>query len=77
MIIGSNYDMLLRGKKFTESSLICMDNKLCFVGHSDDFIGKVDGLNEKGLFIGMTLVPCEETRPGINFYFAIRYILEH
>ncbi|WP_267888749.1 carcinine hydrolase/isopenicillin-N N-acyltransferase family protein [Bacillus weihaiensis] len=29
------------------------------------------------MFIGMTLVTCEETRPGINFYFAIRYILEH
>ncbi|WP_416149835.1 C45 family autoproteolytic acyltransferase/hydrolase [Salipaludibacillus sp. HK11] len=77
MIIGRNYDMLLSVKKFTESSLICMENKLRFVGHSDVFIGKVDGLNEKGLFIGMTLVPSEETRPGINFYFAIRYILEH
>lgn len=77
MIVGRNYDMLLNVKKFTESSLVCMENKLRYVGHSDVFIGKVDGLNEKGLFIGVTLVPGEETRPGINFYFAIRYILEH
>lgn len=77
MIVGRNYDMLLSVKQFTESSLICMEDKLRFVGHSDVFIGKVDGLNEKGLFIGMTLVPGEETRPGINFYFAVRYILEH
>ena len=77
MIVGRNYDMLTSVKQFTEISLICMENKLRFVGHSDVFIGKVDGLNEKGLFIGMTLVPDETTRPGINFYFAIRYILEH
>lgn len=77
MIVGRNYDMLTSVKQFTESSLICMDNKFRFVGQSDVFIGKVDGLNEKGLFIGMTLVPEEKTRPGINFYFAIRYILEH
>ncbi|UOE95214.1 C45 family peptidase [Alkalihalobacillus sp. LMS39] len=77
MIVGRNYDMLRNVKPFLESSLVCIENKYRYVSHSDVFIGKVDGLNEKGLFIGMTLVPEEKTRPGINFYFAVRYILEH
>ncbi|MDQ0232635.1 C45 family autoproteolytic acyltransferase/hydolase [Metabacillus malikii] len=77
MIVGRNYDMLTSVKKLTESSLVCMKNKYRFVGHSDVFIGKVDGVNEKGLFIGMTLVPDEKVRPGVNFYFTVRYILEH
>jgi predicted choloylglycine hydrolase len=77
IIIGRNYDMLLNLKKITESSLVCFEGKNKYVGHSDCFIGKVDGINQHGLFVGITSVPHEGIKPGLNFYFAVKYILEN
>lgn len=76
VIIGRNYDMNLDIKKYTESSLICPDNSFAYIGHSDVFLGKVDGINEKGLGIGITYVDGGGKRAGVNFYFVVRYILE-
>ncbi|WP_242218558.1 C45 family peptidase [Bacillus cereus group sp. BfR-BA-01380] len=77
MIIGRNYDMLFNLKKTTESSLVCFEGKNKYLGHSDCFIGKVDGINQYGLFVGITSVPHERIQPGLNFYFAVKYILEN
>ncbi|MEK4425746.1 C45 family peptidase [Solibacillus sp. FSL K6-1523] len=77
VIIGRNYDMLFSLKKITESSLVCFDGKNKYLGHSDCFIGKVDGINEHGLFVGITAVPHEGIKPGLNFYFACKHILEN
>lgn len=77
MIIGRNYDMLLNLKDITESSLVCLEGKNKYVGHSDCFIGKVDGINQHGLFVGISSVPHEGIKPGLNFYFAVKYILEN
>ncbi|WP_338752764.1 C45 family peptidase [Bacillus sp. FJAT-52991] len=76
-IIGRNYDMLFNLKKTTEASLVCLQGKNKYIGHSDCFIGKVDGINEHGLFVGITSVPHQEVKYGLNFYFAVRYILEN
>lgn len=77
VVFGRNYDFLLSLKKFTESSLICPDNKLAYVSQSDVFIGREDGLNEAGLAIAMTAILGKEKQYGVNFYFIVRYILEH
>ncbi|SDN97743.1 C45 family autoproteolytic acyltransferase/hydolase [Alkalicoccus daliensis] len=77
VIIGRNYDMLFAFKKITEASFVGFENKNKYLGHSDCFIGKVDGINEHGLFIGITSVPHEGIKPGLNFYFACKYILEN
>ncbi|WP_128895851.1 C45 family autoproteolytic acyltransferase/hydolase [Longirhabdus pacifica] len=77
MIVGRNYDMLFDLKKFTESSLVCYEDKHKYIGHSDCFIGKVDGVNEHGLFVGISSVPHVGVKPGLNFYFAVKYILEN
>ncbi|MFA9455139.1 C45 family autoproteolytic acyltransferase/hydrolase [Halalkalibacter sp. AB-rgal2] len=77
VIIGRNYDMLYSLKHITESSLVCLKNKNKYLGHSDCFVGKVDGINEHGLFVGITAVPHEGKKPGLNFYFACKQILEH
>ncbi|MED4455822.1 C45 family peptidase [Metabacillus fastidiosus] len=77
MIVGRNYDMLLNLKKTTESSLVCLEGKNKYIGHSDCFIGKVDGINAHGLFVGITSVPHEGIKPGLNFYFAVKHILEN
>lgn len=77
MLMGRNFDMTLDLKKYTESSLVCPKGRYRYIGHSDVFIGKVDGINEKGLAVAMTYVPGNNKYPGVNFYFIIRFILEN
>lgn len=77
MFIGRNYDMLFNLKNITESSLVCFDEKNKYLGQSDCFIGKVDGINEHGLFVGISSVPHDGIKPGLNFYIAVKYILEN
>ncbi len=76
-IIGRNYDMPFTLKKFTESSLIAPTNKLSYISQSDVFIGRSDGINEKGLFVGMSFVDGVSIRPGVSFHFIIRKVLEN
>lgn len=77
VVIGRNYDMLFDFKKFTESSLIAPKNKFSYISQSDVFIGRSDGINEKGLFVAMSFVNGTEIQPGIAFHFVIRKILEN
>ncbi|MDN5215817.1 C45 family autoproteolytic acyltransferase/hydrolase [Fulvivirgaceae bacterium BMA12] len=77
VIVGRNYDMLFEFKKFTESSLIAPRDKFAYISQSDVFIGRVDGVNEKGLFIAMSFVNGTKIQPGINFYFIVRKVLEN
>lgn len=77
VIIGRNYDMLFEFKKFTESSLIAPANKYAYISQSDVFIGRSDGINEKGLFIAMSFVNGTKIQPGIGFHFIIKKILEN
>lgn len=76
VIIGRNYDMLFAFKKFTESSLIAPKDKFAYISQSDVFIGRSDGINEKGLSIAMSFVNGTEVQPGISFHFIIRKVLE-
>lgn len=75
-IIGRNYDMLFDFKKFTESSLIAPIGKFSYISQSDVFIGRSDGINEKGLSVSMSFVNGTEIQPGISFHFVVRKILE-
>ncbi|PEE40839.1 C45 family autoproteolytic acyltransferase/hydolase [Bacillus pseudomycoides] len=77
VIMGRNYDLILDLKKYTESSLVCPEDKHWYVGHSDVFLGKVDGMNEQGLAVAITLVQSEYKEVGLNFYVAVRKILEN
>ena len=75
-IVGRNYDMLFDFKKFTESSLIAPKDKFSYISQSDVFIGRSDGINEKGLSVAMSFVNGTEIQTGISFHFIIRKILE-
>lgn len=75
-IIGRNYDMLFAFKKFTESSLIAPKNKYAYISQSDVFIGRSDGINEKGVSVAMSFVNGTEIQPGVSFHFIVRKILE-
>lgn len=77
VIVGRNYDMLFDFRKFTESSLIVPKDKFAYICQSDVFIGRSDGINEKGLSIAMSFVNGTEVQPGIGFHFIIRRVLEN
>lgn len=76
VIIGRNYDYLFALKKFTESSLIAPKDKFAYISQSDVFIGRSDGINEKGLSIAMSFVNGTKIQPGIGFHFIVRKVLE-
>ncbi|HYF03351.1 MAG TPA: C45 family peptidase [Patescibacteria group bacterium] len=77
MIVGRNFDSFFTFQKFTESSLIAPENKLSYIAQSEVFIGREDGINEAGLFIGMSYVNGRNPLPGFNFLISVRYCLEH
>lgn len=77
VVVGRNYDMLFAFKKFTESSLIAPNDKYAYISQSDIFIGRSDGINEKGLSIAMSFVNGTAIQPGIGFHFVIRKVLEN
>ena len=75
-VFGRNYDFFYSFKKYTESYLTCPKEGYFSLGHSDVFIGREDGVNEKGLAIGMTGVDSEGNKPGISFILALRCVLD-
>jgi predicted choloylglycine hydrolase len=73
---GRNYDFYYSFRKLTESCVAVPREAYCSVGHSDVFIGREDGLNEKGLAIAMTGVDSHGNKPGISFVLAVRCVLD-
>ncbi len=69
--------MLFAFKKFTESSLIAPKDKYAYICQSDVFIGRSDGINEKGLSVAMSFVNGTQVQPGIGFHFVVRKVLEN
>jgi len=76
VLFGRNYDFFYRFKKHSESFLTIPANGYCSVGNSDIFIGREDGVNEKGLAVGMTWISPKDAKPGINFALLARCILD-
>ena len=77
VVVGRNYDMLFQFKKFTESSLIAPKDKYAYISQSDVFIGRSDGINEKGLLVAMSFVNGTEIQPGVSFHFLVKKVLEN
>jgi len=76
VVFGRNYDFYYSLKDKTESYLTCPKDGYRSVGQSDIFVGREDGINEKGLAIGMTAVAAKNLKPGVSFALATRYILD-
>ena len=76
VVFGRNYDFYYSFKKHTESYLTCPKDSYWSMGHSDIFVGREDGVNEKGLAIVITGVGEKIIKPGINFILAVRYVLD-
>lgn len=76
VVFGRNYDFYYRFKEYTGSYLTCPKEGYSSVGHSDIFVGRDDGVNEKGLAIAITGIEEKIVKPGINFILAVRYVLD-
>jgi len=76
VLFGRNYDFYYRFKENSESYLTSPSNGYSSVGNTDVFVGREDGVNEKGLAIGMNFVSPRTVRPGINFALLVRCILD-
>jgi len=76
VVFGRNYDFFYSFKKFTEAYVTGPEESYWSLGHSDVFIGREDGVNEKGLAIAMTGVNGRMEKPGVSFVLAVRGVLD-
>jgi len=76
VVFGRNYDFFYSFKKYAESYLTCPKDEYWSLGHTDIFIGREDGVNEKGLAIAMTGVEGKSVKPGVSFCLALRCALD-
>lgn len=76
VVFGRNYDFYYSFKKYTESYLTRPKDSYWSIGHSDIFVGREDGVNEKGLAIAMTGVSEKVIKPGVSFILAVRCVLD-
>ncbi|MFQ6124334.1 MAG: C45 family autoproteolytic acyltransferase/hydrolase [Candidatus Heimdallarchaeota archaeon] len=76
--LGRNYDMYYSFKEegLAESYFTDPYNGFKSVGHTDIFVGREDGVNEKGLGVAMSGITAY-FEPGIAFWVAIRYLLDN
>jgi len=75
VFMGRNYDMCYRFKDHLESYLTMPEGGFWSLGNSDTFVGREDGVNEKGLAIAMSGTVAQ-IAPGIGFPIAARYVLD-
>jgi predicted choloylglycine hydrolase len=76
VVFGRNNDLPPIFQKISSSALYAPSGGYSFIANSSAFVGAEDGINEKGLAVGMTYVWAKELKAGFNSMFFVRYILE-
>jgi len=82
VFVGRNYDMLYELKDTIESYLTMPDKGYWSLGHTDIFVGREDGVNEKGLTVAVNGIFASQNgilayiRAAIGFHIVVRYILD-
>jgi predicted choloylglycine hydrolase len=76
VLFGRNNDLPPIFRKISTSALYTPSNGYSFITNSSAFVSAEEGINEKGLAVGMTYVWAKELKPGLNSMFFVRYILE-
>jgi len=74
-LMGRNYDMFYSVKDRCESYYTAPEGRYRSVGQTEAFVGREDGVNEKGLGVAMSGITAYYS-PGVAFWIAIRYILD-
>jgi predicted choloylglycine hydrolase len=73
--VGRNYDWFYEIAPYVESYFTAPEGGYRSVGQSDMFVGREDGVNEKGLAVAMAGITSHFT-PGVMFWVALRYLLD-
>jgi len=73
--LGRNYDMYYWLAEYVESYFTAPLGGYRSLGQTDFFVGREDGVNEKGLGVAMSGIT-SYFQPGVAFWIAIRYILD-
>ncbi|TFG19199.1 MAG: hypothetical protein EU530_06980 [Promethearchaeota archaeon] len=73
--IGRNYDMYYNFEENLESTLCIPNNGYKSVAQSDIFVGREDGINEKGLGVAQSGI-ISYLKPGLAFWVNVRYLLD-
>jgi len=53
-----------------------LENGYASLGNCDIWIGREDGLNEAGLFVGIAATMLPGYQPGLTFWFVVRMLLD-
>lgn len=76
IIFGRNSDFLVSIEKLYMNVIYKLNNVYSFNGNTTAFIEIEDGMNEKGLSVGLTFIPIEKVKPGFNVGVLTRFLLE-
>jgi predicted choloylglycine hydrolase len=75
--VGRNYDYFYEpAKQAATTYLTYPEGGFASLGNSDIWVGRSDGLNEAGLFIGLTATFHAGVKSGLAFWFIVRMILD-
>lgn len=77
MWVGRNYDFTYEpAKRSATTYRTYPQGGFASLGNSDIWVGRSDGLNEAGLFIGLTATFQPGVQPGLAFWFIVRMVLD-
>lgn len=75
-LLGRNSDFLLSGREDTAHLLCYPQGAIPFAGNTTSFTQMEDGVNGKGLAVGLTSVFTPHPRPGLTAGLVLRLLLE-
>ncbi len=76
-LVGRNYDFTYAESRHTATTYTtCPHGAHASLGNSDVMIGREDGMNDAGLFVGMSASFLPGARPGLAFWLIVRLLLD-
>lgn len=76
LLFGRNSDFFVSIEKQYDSCYYRLDNCHAFIGNTTAMVQMEDGVNERGLAVGLTFVCPTVLAPGLNAGLLVRYLLE-
>lgn len=76
VIFGRNSDFLVSLEKLYMNCLYKLEDAYAFNGNTTAFVQMEDGVNQRGLAVGLTFVYPHLRKPGLNSGMLTRYLLE-
>jgi len=76
-VVGRNYDFFHDVSEEGATTYLTYPNdRYASLGNCDIWVGREDGLNEAGLFVGQAAFFGPGLQPGITFWFVVRMVLD-